>query len=82
MVCTLSLHYATKTAFFLITKLIPFILSSKKKKKKSLYLWYNGNMIPNSYPSPQSYIVSYPEKNIQDKVVNLNSWKINFSKYL
>ena len=81
MVYTLSLHYATKTAFFLITMLIPFILSSQKKKK-SLYLWYNGNMIPNSYPSPQSYVVSYPEKNIQDKVVNLNSWKINFSKYL
>ena len=33
MVYTLSLHYATKTAFFLITMLIPFILSSQKKKK-------------------------------------------------
>lgn len=53
-----------------------------QQKKKSLYLWYNGNMIPNSYPSPQSYVVSYPEMNIQDKVVNLNSWKTNFSKYL
>jgi hypothetical protein len=29
-------------------------------------------MIPNCYPSPQSYIVSYPEKNIQGKVVTLH----------